>query len=150
MKKTISEIREILDVSECNYEIIFQDKPILSSLDAEGFYPVEKSAPTLVLQTENGFIGCITSMQNGRLDFEKIKRQFGFKKLKLADKIEVEKKTGYSIGCIPLVGLDIPYILDKKLFCHDFVYGGTGDVFLTLKINPKDLINVNDIKGMFE
>ena len=147
---TISEIKEVLDEANCCYEIIEQDKPILSALDAEGFYPVEKAAPTYVLQTENGLIGCIISMQNGRLDFEKLKTKLGFKKLKMADRKKVEKQTGYLTGCIPLVGLGIPCVFDKKLLCHDFVYGGTGNELLTLKINPKDLLKVNEIKGMFE
>ena len=47
---TITEIKKVLDESSCCYEIIEQDKPILSVLDAERFYPVEKSAPTFVLQ----------------------------------------------------------------------------------------------------
>ena len=147
---TITEIKKVLDESSCCYEIIEQDKPILSVLDAERFYPVEKSAPTFVLQTENGLIGCITSIQNGRLDFEKLKTQLGFEKLKMADRKKVEKQTGYLIGCIPLVGLGIPCVFDKKLLCHDFVYGGTGNELLTLKINPNDLIKVNEIKGMFD
>ena len=147
---TITEIKKVLDESSCCYEIIEQDKPILSVLDAERFYPVEKSAPTFVLQTENGLIGCITSIQNGRLDFEKLKTQLGFEKLKMADRKKVEKQTGYLIGCIPLVGLGIPYVFDKKLLCHDFVYGGTGDELSTLKIKPEDLIKVNQIQGMFE
>ena len=147
---TINEIKKVLDETGCSYEIIEQDKPILSVSDAESFYPVEKSAPTFVLQTENGLIGCITSMQNGRLDFKKLKTQFGFEKLKLADRKNVQKQTGYLAGCVPLVGLRIPCIFDKKLLCHDFVYGGTGNELLTLKINPNDLIKVNEIKGMFD
>ena len=147
---SITEIIKVLDESDCCYEIIEQDKPILSVSDAESFYPVEKSAPTFVLQTENGLIGCIASMQNGRLDFEKLKTQFGFEKLKLANRKNVQKQTGYLAGCIPLVGLGIPCIFDKKLLCHDFVFGGTGDELLTLKINPGDLIKVNEIIGMFE
>lgn len=66
----IKEIETYLKAKNIQYEIIRQDKPILSALDAEGYYPVEKSAPTFVLQTEKGLIGCITSIQNGRLDFE--------------------------------------------------------------------------------
>ena len=50
------------------YEIISQERPILSVSNAEGYYPIEKSAPTFILQTENGFVGCFTSFQNGRLD----------------------------------------------------------------------------------
>lgn len=147
---TIREMKEILDKANCCYEIIEQDKPVWSALDAEGFYPVEKAAPTYVLQTENGLIGCITSMQNGRLDFEKLRTELGFEKLKMADRKKIEKETGYLIGCIPLVGLGIPCVFDKKLLCHDFVYGGTGNELLTLKINPNDLTKVNEIIEMFD
>ena len=147
---TICEIKEVLDKANCRYEIIEQDKPILSVLDAEGYYPVEKAAPTYVLQTENGLIGCIASMQNGRLDFEKLKTKLGFEKLKMADRKKVEKQTGYLTGSIPLVGLGIPCVFDKKLLRHDFIFGGTGNELLTLKINPNDLIKVNEIKGMFD
>jgi len=147
---TINELKAVLDAAECRYEIIQQDRSILSATDAEGIYPTEKAAPTFVLQTEYGLIGCIVSMQNGRLDFEKLKAQFGFKKMKMADKKKIEKETGYSVGAVPLVGLGLPLILDKKLLCHDFVYGGTGNEFLTLKVKPDDLAKVNEIKGVFE
>ena len=80
---------------------------------------------------------------------KKLKKQLGFEKLKIADRKKVEKQTGYPVGCIPLVGFGIPCVFDKKLLCHDFVYGGTGNELLTLKINPKDLLKVNEIKGMF-
>ena len=147
---SISKLRSVLDAAECCYEIIQQNKPILSAMDAEGIYPVEKSAPTFVLHSEQGLIGCIVSMQNGRLDFERLKAQFGFEKLKMADRKKIEKETGYSVGSVPLVALGLPIIFDKKLLYHDFVYGGTGNELLTLKIKPEDLIRVNEIIGAFE
>ena len=155
----IKEIETYLKAKNIQYEIIRQDKPMLSALDAEGYYPVEKSAPTFVLQTENGLIGCITSIQNGRLDFEKmklwydgyrLKLQFGYSKLKMADRKKIQSQTGYSVGSIPLVGLGLPCLFDKKLLEHDFVYGGTGNELLTLKIAPTALLKANEIIGMFE
>lgn len=144
------EIEKILSLRDISYEIIEQDKPILSALDAEGYYPVEKSAPTFVLQTENGLIGCIVSFQNGRLDFDKLKQLFGFDKLKMADRKKIKAQTGYEVGSIPLVGLNLPCIFDKKLLKHDFVYGGTGNELLTLKIAPAELLKANEIMGMFD
>ncbi len=146
----IKEIETYLKAKNIQYEIIRQDKPILSALDAEGYYPVEKSAPTFVLQTENGLIGCITSIQNGRLDFEKMKLQFGYSKLKMADRKKIQSQTGYGVGSIPLVRLGLPCLFDKKLLEHDFVYGGTGNELLTLKIAPTELLKANEIIGMFE
>lgn len=144
------EIEEILSVGNLQYEIIQQDKPILSTLDAEGYYPIEKSAPTFVLQTENGLIGCIVSFQNGKLDFDKLKQSFGFSKLKMADRKKIKNQTGYDVGTVPLVGLQLPCIFDRKLLKHDFVYGGTGNELLTLKIAPADLLKANEIIGMFD
>ena len=146
----IKEIETYLKERNIQYEIIRQDKPILSALDAEGYYPVEKSAPTFVLQTENGLIGCITSIQNGRLDFEKMKLQFGYSKLKMADRKKIQSQTGCSVGSIPLVGFGLPCLFDKKLLEHDFVNGGTGNELLTLKIAPTALLKANEIIGMFE
>ena len=51
---------------------------------------------------------------------------------------------------VPLVGLGLPLIFDKKLLCHDFVYGGPGDELVTLKIKPEDLMKANEITGIFE
>ncbi len=103
------------------------------------------------MQTENGLIGCITSIQNGRLDFEKMKLQFGYSKLKMADrKKKFKSQTGYSVGSIPLSGWDFPVYLIKNMLEHDFVYGGTGNELLTLKIAPTELLKANEIIGMFE
>lgn len=146
----IKEIEEYLKEKNIQYEIIQQDKPILSALDAEGYYPIEKSAPTFVLQTENGFIGCIVSFQNGRLDFDKMKQYFGFSKLKMADRKKIKSQTGYNVGAVPLVGLDLPCLFDRKLLEHDYVYGGTGNEMLTLKIAPTELLKANEIIGMFD
>lgn len=132
------------------YEIISQERPILSVSNAEGYYPIEKSAPTFILQTENGFVGCFTAFQNGRLDLVKLKKLFGFQKLKLADREKIKSITGYDVGTIPLVGLELPCLFDKKLLRHDFIFGGAGDELLTLKISPEDLLEVNEIIGMFE
>ncbi|SKB99550.1 Cys-tRNA(Pro) deacylase, prolyl-tRNA editing enzyme YbaK/EbsC [Lachnospiraceae bacterium] len=143
-------IESILEKANVEYELIKQDKPILSAMDAEGYYPVEKSAPTFVLDTDKGLVGCITSLQNGRLDFNSMKTEFGFEKLKMADRKKIKKETGYEVGSIPLVGLGLPCLFDKKLLNHDQVYGGTGDEYLTLKIAPQDLMKVNDIIGVFE
>lgn len=46
-------IESILEKANVEYELIKQDKPILSAMDAEGYYPVEKSAPTFVLDTKS-------------------------------------------------------------------------------------------------
>ena len=145
-----SEIVAYLENIGADYALIAQDKPIRSTMDVGGYYPVEKSAPTFVLQTENGLIGAIVSIQNGRLDFEKLKTQFGFAKLKMADRKKIAAQTSFEAGAVPLVGLDLPILFDNKLLAHDYVYGSTGDELVTLKIAPADLLRCNTVFGRFE
>jgi len=57
----------------------------------------------------------------------------------------VEEISGFHPGSTPLIGHNLPCILDKRLFRYSFVYGGSGDPTCTLKINPKDLGRLNKI-----
>ncbi len=54
------------------------------------------------------------------------------------------------MGSIPLVGLGLPCLFDRKLLRHDYVYSGTGDELKTLKIAPEALLKVNEIIGMLD
>ena len=143
------EIEAFLRENEAEFELLKQDKPILSVADAAAYYPVEKAAPTFVLQTEDGLIGCITSANSGRLDFEALKQKIGCTKLKMADKKKIKNQTGYEIGSIPLIGLGLPCLFDNTLIKYDYIYGGTGDELVTLKIVPQDVMRLNKIIGTF-
>lgn len=131
--------------NNADFELLKQDKPILSA----AYYPVEKAAPTFVLQTEDGLIGCFVSVNSGRLDFEALKQKFGYTKLKMADKKKIERQTGYEVGAIPLIGLELPCLFDNTLLKYDYIYGGAGDELVTLKIAPQDVMRLNKIMGTF-
>jgi len=142
---TLEELRELLDREQADYQLICQEKPIRSAQDAQGFYPVEQSAPTFILECDDGLVACIASVQRGRLDFEAMKKQLGYTKLKLADRKKIQRETGYQVGSVPLVGHRLPCIFDRRLFCYDYVYGGTGDELVTLKITPRDIERLNQV-----
>jgi prolyl-tRNA editing enzyme YbaK/EbsC (Cys-tRNA(Pro) deacylase) len=83
------------------------------------------------------------------LDFEAMKRQFGYSKLKMADRRKVEQQIGYRVGAIPLIGHDLPCIFDDSLLKYDYIYGGTGDELVTLKIKPQDVKRLNNVINCF-
>lgn len=145
----VKEIEMFLRENNADFELLKQNKPILSAADAAEYYPVEKAAPTFVLQTENGLIGCIVSVNSGKLDFEFLKQKFGYTKLKMADKKKIESQTGYEVGAIPLIGLELPCLFDNTLLKYNHIYGGTGDELITLKIAPQDVMRLNRIIGTF-
>ena len=137
----VEKLDKILKESELTFEIIHHEKPILSAQDGADFLNIEvgQTAPTLIIKTDKGFFSLVLSGSRGKIDFEKIADILSCSKVKLATPKEVQKITGYEVGAVPLVGLDLPYIVDNRLLNYDFIYGGTGHPTITLKIEPKAL-----------
>ena len=142
---TSEALNQYLQEQQADYALIHQDAPILSAQDAAPYYDVRSAAPTLVVQTDRGLMSLIYSAQRGRLDLDSIRTAAGLEKLKLADRKKVEKQTGYTVGSIPLVGLELPCIFDDRLLAFSYVYGGCGDPLTTLKISPKDVKRLNSV-----
>ncbi|PXV59369.1 prolyl-tRNA editing enzyme YbaK/EbsC (Cys-tRNA(Pro) deacylase) [Dysgonomonas alginatilytica] len=140
---TLIELSELLTKSECDYEIIQHDKPILKTEDADEYFDSSKAAPVFIVKTEKGFYAMILSNQYNRIDFKKLALDLGFSKIKLAEKSDVLKVTGYEVGSIPLIGHDLPCLFDKVLLAFDYIYGGTGNKFHTLKIKPQEIIKLS-------
>ena len=144
---SLQELEHLLRNAEAKFEFIHQNKHIYSIKDAEEYYDIKKSAPTFILQSDKGLIACIASGNKGKLNLGAIKEEFGFLKLKMADREKVKKQLGYDVGSIPLIGHDLPCLFDNLLLKCDYIYGGTGDELVTLKIDPLDVRRLNQIIG---
>lgn len=145
---TIQQLEEYLTRSKAEFELIKQDKAILTTKDAEQYYDITKAAPVFILDSDKGLLACIMSANRGRMDFDFMKTKFGFSKLKMADRKKTKKATGYEPGTIPLIGHDLDCILDETLLSYDVIYGGTGNELVTLKISPIDVKRLNKIIGV--
>lgn len=42
-----------------------------------------------------------------------------------------------------MINWSLPTLIDRRLMAYDFIYGGSGDPFYTLKIAPKALLALN-------
>ena len=144
---SVQELEQVLREAEADFQLIRQDAPILSAADAEPYYDIQKAAPTFILQHEGGLAACTRSANRGRMDFEAMKCQFGFSRLKMADRKKVLQETGYQVGTIPLIGHGLDCIFDSSLLRYDYIYGGTGDALVTLKISPRDVERLNRVIG---
>ena len=98
------------------------------------------------LLTEHGLMLMIVSAVRGMLDFSALKAALGFEKLKLVDRKKVLSQTGFAPGAIPLVGTDLPCIFDDRLRALPYIFGGSGDSLVTLKIAPEDARRLNDVR----
>jgi len=139
-------LKAILEKYTYSYELLYNETSLKSAQEGADYFKIEigQTAPTLIIKTDIGFFAFIVSGSHGRIDFKDIAKIVSCKKVKLANPKEVEKM-GYIIGNIPLIGIPLPYILDKKLFEYPFIYGGSGVKNYTLKINPYTLVEMNQI-----
>ncbi len=144
-RMTIEELRIWLNNSDVDFEILPNEKPVLSVNDALGFYEICETAPTLIIKSEKGYFALLLSGDRGRIDFKQIKKILQCKKVRMASADEVFETIGFEVGSVPLVGHHLPSVLDLHLLNYPYVYGGVGNANFTLKINPQDLIKVNDI-----
>lgn len=146
----LQELETLLNNQHCNFEILAHPSPILSTQDAAKYFDIEKSVPTLILLSEHGLLAFIASSQRGRVDLSALKQQLGYLTLKMADKKAVQNHTGYQPGSIPLIDHGLPCLIDRRLVDYDYIYGGSGDAFHTLKIAPTDLIRMNHVLSVVD
>ncbi|WP_035299096.1 aminoacyl-tRNA deacylase [Brevibacillus thermoruber] len=134
-------VKRLLDEQGLPYELIPHDQPIRSAREGASLLGIEigQTAPALILETDKGHVALIVSGKRGRLDFAQMAPLLGFRQLKMAGATEVKRITGYEPGSVPLVGYDLPVVLDDELFSYPFVYGGAGDPLWTLKLSPQAL-----------
>lgn len=142
---TIQELNVYLYSNNADFEIIENETPILSTQDAKRYFDINLAAPVLIIQSEQGLFLLIVSARRGKLDFKELGNRLGFNKFKLADRKKVEKETGYKVGAMPLIGVELPCIFDTQLLQFDYIYGGSGDELHTLKIAPKDVRRLNSV-----
>ncbi|MFA1712698.1 aminoacyl-tRNA deacylase [Peribacillus frigoritolerans] len=148
----MEELQEILEKSKYTYEIIQHEKPILSKQEGTKYFGIEvgQTAPTLILNSDKGFFVLIVSGSRSKVNFEKIADILGCSKVKLASPEEVQKVSGFQVGSVPMVGIDLPCVIDKRLFHYDFIYGGSGQSTFTLKIEPQALNELNHVIVTFD
>ena len=145
MMLSIIELEDFLRINDCDFEILEHDTPIISTQDATKYFDIEKAAPTFIMDTEQGLVALIVSSKYGRIDFKVMKQKLEISKCKMADKERIKTATGYEIGTIPLLGHNLPCIVDENLLSYDFIYGGSGDGLHTLKIAPNDIMRLNNV-----
>lgn len=142
---TISYLQEILDNQNVDFEIIYHAKAIKSRNDGLELFDLESMAPTLILKSEDKFFALIASGKRENINFYEIAKKLDLTELRMAKRSEVKKETNLKPGQIPLVGHQLPCIIDKEIYNQEYVFGGSGDLNHTLKIKPNSLREINNV-----
>jgi prolyl-tRNA editing enzyme YbaK/EbsC (Cys-tRNA(Pro) deacylase) len=141
-----SRIEERLNSSGFPFELLENRVRIRSASEGAAYWGVDlgATAPALILRAQGRFLLLILSGAAGKVDFEALALETGIVGLKLATPGEIRELFGLKPGEVPLFGLGLPTLVDRRLLAHDHVYGGSGDPKLTLKVAPKALLVLNE------
>ncbi len=77
---------------------------------------------------------------NRKIKTSKLKKLLLVRDIKLASPNRVKKQTGYYVGDVPPISLELPTILDELALNQQKVYGGGGEEGKNLLISVEELI----------
>jgi len=80
---------------------------------------------------------------NRKIKTKKIKDILGIKDLALASPDQVKDITGYNIGDVPPISINLPVIIDEIALNKKFFFGGGGKSNQNLKISIEELLECN-------
>ena len=96
---------------------------------------------TLVVSTNNKDLFIAVVPVSRQLDLKLFAKAIGSKKVKMADKNNVEQKTGYVLGGVSPIGQKkkLKTIIDSSALKFNTVYVSAGRRGLQIELSPKDL-----------
>lgn len=95
--------------------------------------------PTLIMRADGEFIAVVFKGDN-KVDFKKVKRDFGIKDLRMATPEEFTQLTGLPIRAARVYEPRVnKTIIDKKVFEKEYLTGGSGSFSCSIKYKTSDL-----------
>ncbi len=77
-----------------------------------------------------------------RVDTAKVEKTLR-EKVRIAERNEVEKLTGFPAGGVPPIGHGCLTLIDLRVFKNSTVYGGGGDEYHLIEISPDEIVRAN-------
>ncbi len=145
-------VKAALESSGAEYELIHHEQHLCSAADGAAFFGIDpgQTAPNLIVETDHGYVSIIFSGSRSHLDFKQTAAIIGSAKFQLVKRNKLREITGFDAGDMPMVGLNLPVLFDKRLFQYSCVYGGSGLPNRTLKISPNQLARLNNVIAYLE
>jgi prolyl-tRNA editing enzyme YbaK/EbsC (Cys-tRNA(Pro) deacylase) len=101
---------------------------------------------TLILKDQENNSYAVVALGSDRVDFEKVGKRFNCSKLRLATPEEIKREIELEIGSVCPLFLDLPMLVDRRIFSRKKVNFGSGDHLFGIEINPKDILKCVDAK----
>ncbi|WP_164521009.1 aminoacyl-tRNA deacylase [Bifidobacterium samirii] len=130
--------------------IIEHETAIVDLESGARVFDVTRAAATYIVETKEG-VFAVVAAATGHLRWRQLGRALGLRQIHLASPELVKERTGYEVGTVGPLCLDgIRMFVDRGLLVHDVVYCGTEDAHHTLAIDPRLIVEANDVIGYFD
>lgn len=142
--ETIEKIKSILDQYSANYKLRKVPEGTGISVDehlkAFGLTRADGCA-TLVFKADEHYVA-LMRRDDCKVNSKAFKKILGVKDLRFANPDELKSVTGFEVGMVSPILLNLQLFIDEKVLERDFVIIGSGGNEYGIEINTKDLINV--------
>jgi Cys-tRNA(Pro) deacylase len=82
-----------------------------------------------------------------RVSEDRLATECGASACRMASPDEVKTATGYAVGGVPPVGIEVPKVIDEAVLAYDTVYGGAGSEHRMIGLDPRFIVGENDHVG---
>jgi len=121
-------------------EIINVGKPVKTveqAVKATGSNPKQIIKSLLFISEKEPVLVIVDG--ESKVDLNKLAKIIGGK-VRLATPEEVKQITGFEVGAVPPVGVEVKTIVDPKVLESKFVIGGGGRINRLSKLNPEKIV----------
>ncbi|MDY6788474.1 MAG: YbaK/EbsC family protein [Candidatus Nanohaloarchaea archaeon] len=144
MKEKVKRLERFLNRSVVNGRVIEMSGEVSSADQAAeklGTRP-ENIVKSLVFMVEEEPVVVVVP-GNSRVSEEKLAELFEVEEedVRIASPDEVEEITGYKVGEVPPVSLNLPKVVDNAVIGEEEVYGGGGSRHHLLEVDPRYLVD---------
>lgn len=103
--------------------------------------PPETIFKTLVIQSDKNALAVAIVPVLKTLDLKAVAAALGVKKVRMADKAQVERTTGYFVGGVSPLGQKrrLPTLIDSSASDHELIFVSGGRRGLDISLSPNDL-----------
>ncbi|MFX0067025.1 MAG: aminoacyl-tRNA deacylase [Candidatus Hermodarchaeota archaeon] len=139
-------LQQFIDKNGLKAKIIEFETPTLTvdqAVKALNCQP-EDIVKSIIVTTDTGKFYLTLLPGDRNIKAKKLKRLLGVKDLWLASPDQVERASGYKIGGVPPVNVDLPVIIDERVLTRKQVYGGGGASNQLLYISVQEILNHTD------
>ena len=139
-------LEEYIKINKLNARIISlgtSTKTVEESVKALGCKK-EEIIKSIVIVTNTTEFYLVILQGNRKIKTKKVKKLLNVKDIKLASPRQVEKETGYNVGDVPPISLNLPVILDElviEVSKSAKLYGGGGASSKLLAITIDELLD---------